>query len=131
MKSRQNAFTLMEIMVVILIVAVLAGAAVPLMNGKINKSKWAEANNTAGMIRNAATAYYAETGVKLSGTMDDSDNMNAIGVHSGDLDGTYFQASDYNIDSVNDSGIPTITVTASKTNGPTGSKTLYPDGRFE
>ena len=127
MKSRKSAFTLMEIMVIVLIVSVLAAAMIPMMQGKIDKSKWSEANAAAGMIRNAATAYYVESGEKLSGAMDDEETQDALG----DLEGTYFQASDYNIDNVNDNGVATVTVTASKDNGPTGSKTLYPDGRFE
>ena len=113
------------------IVSVLAAAMIPMMQGKIDKSKWSEANAAAGMIRNAATAYYVESGEKLSGAMDDEETQDALGIEAGDLEGTYFQASDYNIDNVNDNGVATVTVTASKDNGPTGSKTLYPDGRFE
>ena len=50
-------------MVVILIVGILAAVAIPLMQGRIDKAKWSEANATAGTIRTAVRAYAAETSV--------------------------------------------------------------------
>lgn len=43
-----KAFTLIELMVVVLIVGILAAASVPLMRGRIDSAKWSEANATAG-----------------------------------------------------------------------------------
>ena len=59
MESRKG-FTLVELMVVILIVSILAGVAIPLMQGRINSAKWSEANAAAGTIRTAIRAYFAE-----------------------------------------------------------------------
>jgi prepilin-type N-terminal cleavage/methylation domain-containing protein len=132
MESRKG-FTLVELMVVILIVGILAAVAIPLMQGRIDKAKWSEANATAGTVRTAVRAYAAETSLVtaqgLAGnTMDDEDTQAALGFAATDLEGTYFTASDYEITSVNASGVAVITVTASKADAPTGSYQLEADG---
>ena len=58
MKSMFKGFTLIELMVVILIVGVLAAASVPLMRGRIDRSKWTEANATAGTIRTLVKIWF-------------------------------------------------------------------------
>ena len=131
MKSKSTGFTLIELMVVILIVAVLAAAAIPLMRGRIDQSKWSEANASAGAIRNAVKTYFMDTGNIITGDLDDTAVQQALGMQSGDLTGSYFTASDYTIDSVNSDGVAVITVTGSQTNAPSGSKTLALDGTFE
>ena len=130
-KDRRAALTLMELMVVILIVGILAAAAIPIMRGKIDNAKWAEANSAAGMIRSAVKVYFAEHGTGVTGSLSDVSVLNALAIGAGDLTGTYFVASDYNIDSVNSSGIATVTVKGSLPKAPTGSKTLYPNGDWE
>lgn len=124
-------FTLMELMVTILIIAVLAAAAIPLMQGKIDRSKWSEANSAAGMIRSAVKVYFMETGDTVTGTLDDSTIQSALGIQSSDLAGTYFTAGDYEIDSVNSDGIATVTATGSQTNAPSGSMTLSDTGSWQ
>jgi general secretion pathway protein G len=131
MKSKTHGFTLLELMVVILIVAVLAAAAVPLMRGKIDRSKWTEANSSAGAIRNAVKTYFMETGNPITGSLGDASVQQALGIPSGDLAGTYFTAADYQIDSVSVDGIAVITATGSQTNAPSGSKTFNLSGSFE
>jgi prepilin-type N-terminal cleavage/methylation domain-containing protein len=117
MKSKSTGFTLIELMVVILIVAVLAAAAIPLMRGRIDQSKWSEANASAGAIRNAVKTYFMDSGNIITGDLDDTAVQQALGMQSGDLTGSYFTASDYTIDSVN--------------SDPSGSKTLALDGTFD
>ncbi|MHC5138579.1 MAG: prepilin-type N-terminal cleavage/methylation domain-containing protein [Planctomycetota bacterium] len=131
MKSKSTGFTLIELMVVILIVAVLAAAAIPLMRGRIDQSKWSEANASAGAIRNAVKTYFMDSGNIITGDLDDTAVQQALGMQSGDLTGSYFTASDYTIDSVNSDGVAVITVTGSQTNAPSGSKTLALDGTFD
>jgi len=131
MKLKPNGFTLIELMVVILIVGVLAAAAVPLMRGRIDRSKWTEANATAGAIRNAVKVYFIETGNTVTGSLDNTSVQQALGIQSGDLTGSYFTASDYVIDSVSVDGIAVITVTGSQSNAPSGSKTLTLSGTWQ
>lgn len=128
MKLRKNAFTLMELMVVILIVGVLAAAIVPIMKGKIDRSKWAEANATAGMIRGTVKVYFVETEKGITGQLNDSEKLTALGIKEGDLAGAYFTAKDYNITAVNSSGIATVQATGSQTNAPKGTKIFMVNG---
>lgn len=131
--NNRKGFTLVELMVVILIVGILAAVAIPLMQGRIDKAKWSEANATAGTIRTAVRAYSAETSITtaqgLKGkTMDDSTTQAALGFNSTDLEGVYFTAKDYALTDINSSGIAVITVTPSKTNAPSGKYQLEADG---
>jgi len=134
MKNRKG-FTLVELMVVILIVGILAAVAIPLMQGRIDKAKWSEANATAGTIRTAVRAYAAETSVAtaatLSGLLSVVGTQTKLGFVASDLEGTYFTAGDYDITSVDGNGIAVITVTASKTDAPGGGPyVLRADGSW-
>jgi prepilin-type N-terminal cleavage/methylation domain-containing protein len=137
MKSRKG-FTLVELMVVILIVGILAAVAIPLMQGRIDKAKWSEANATAGTIRTAVRAYAAETNVATASglvgkALSDAATQALLGFSSTDLDGTYFEPGCYTISGINGSGIAEITVAAAsstKTGAPTGTYKLNYDGSW-
>jgi prepilin-type N-terminal cleavage/methylation domain-containing protein len=133
--ERKKGFTLIELMVVILIVSILAGVAIPLMQGRIDSAKWSEANATAGTIRTAVRAYFAEDPTAcaaLAGnTLDDTATQNALGFNTEDLTGTYFAPGDYEITSIDStSGLASITVTAGASSGLTGSYLLGTDGSW-
>ena len=129
--TKRAGFTLIELMVVILIVAVLAAAAVPLMQGKVDRSKWTEANAAAGAIRSAVKLYFVETGNIVTGNLTDASVQASLKMRDADLTGAYFVPSDYEIDSVSTEGVAVVTVTGSQTNAPAGSKTLKLNGNFE
>ncbi len=134
MKNRKG-FTLVELMVVILIVGILAAVAIPLMQGRINKAKWSEANATAGTIRTAVRAYAAETSVATAGTLSGLLSVVAtqtkLGFVASDLEGTYFTAANYDITAVNGTGIATVQVSATKADAPTGGPyTMAVDGTW-
>jgi type IV pilus assembly protein PilA len=60
--KKRNGFTLIELMVVVLVVAILAAVAIPIMRGNIDKAKWAEGIAGADTIRTSIRAYIAEHG---------------------------------------------------------------------
>jgi prepilin-type N-terminal cleavage/methylation domain-containing protein len=133
MESRKG-FTLVELMVVILIVGILAAVAIPLMQGRIDKAKWSEANATAGTIRTAIRAYAAETSVTTAQGLETSNlgvaaTQSALGFSATDCEGTYFESDDYVITAVSGTGIATITVSGgSKADSPAGSYQLTAAG---
>ena len=120
----RSGFTLVELMAVIMIVAILAAVAVPLMRGRIDAAKWSEAAATAGTIRSVVSAAFAEdpatvgawNGQAVTGV------MSQLGFKAGDLTGRYFDDSHFTIASVDANGNATITVTAPA--GLTGSGQL-------
>lgn len=131
MNRGTGAFTLIELMVVILIISIMAAIAVPLMQVRLESSKWTEANAAAGMIRSAVKTNFFQSGTAVTGNMGDPDNQSALGIQPSDLVGTYFVPSDYEIVTVDADGVATITVTGSLPSAPSGSKTLTADGDWE
>jgi len=131
---KRKGFTLVELMVVVLIVGILASVAIPLLSGRIDSSKWSEANAGAGTIRTAVRAYFAEkpaAAQALAGTMDTAALQAALGFSATDLTGTYFVPADYTIDSVDANGIAVVTVTGgSLPDSPAGSYTLAATGSW-
>ena len=99
MFSRKG-FTLIELMVVILIVAILAAVAIPIMRGRIDAAKWSEGKAMLGTIATAIRAYVAERNeaiVDMSAVV--LDGPAGLGFAPGDLDGTYFKKADFTIES--------------------------------
>ena len=115
-------FTLIELMVVILIVAILAAVAIPIMRGRIDAAKWSEGKAMAGTLATAIRAYSAEKGDDGSyGT--DTPTLTALGFSSSDLTGTYFAFSDYSwTTSYDATGDPALTFTIT-VSAPTGIST--------
>ena len=137
MPKTKGGFTLTELMVVILIVAILAAVVVPFMQGRTDEAKWSEACTAAGTIRVAVRAYAAGSGITaaqalVGENLGDENTRALLGFHAQDCEGTYFESEDYTITSIEDNGIAVITVTGgSKADSPTGSFVLRADGTWE
>ncbi len=104
MRRRKNksGFTLVELMVVAIIVAILAAVAIPLMSANKKRAMVTEAEAGLGTIRTVLRAMYAQSGaynVDLSGTTlvagSGLSPTNLPGISPGDLDGKYFVDGDY------------------------------------
>jgi prepilin-type N-terminal cleavage/methylation domain-containing protein len=104
MTSRKG-FTLIELMVVIFIVGILAAVAIPIMRGRIDAAKWSEGKASAGSVRTALRAYFAEKGEDYTGYAADigagiATFGPALGFAATDLDGKYFKGVDYHMSNV-------------------------------
>lgn len=113
-KTQRKGFTLIELMVVILIVGILAAVAVPILRGRIDQAKWSEAAATAGAIRTAMRAYYAEDATLADGLIGSQADavQTTLGFTAGDLSGRYFSATNFTIGANDGNGNYTISVTA-------------------
>ena len=82
----RKAFTLVELVIVIIIVGILSLVAVPIYRKYVLNAKITEAKATANAIRTAFMLYYLETGdISFSTTDDDSiltdlDNIPELGI---------------------------------------------------
>ncbi len=130
MKRNRDGFTLVELMVVAVIVAILAAVAIPLMSANKTRAMATEAEAALGTIRTVLRGMYAETGaynVDLDGaTITSTDPIDLPGLSAGDLDGKYFSDSDYTMSL----GATTYTLTATGSGADVGSVqiTLNQDG---
>jgi prepilin-type N-terminal cleavage/methylation domain-containing protein len=129
--TAKKAFSLVELIFVIAIVSILAAVLIPIIMGKIDSAKWAEANTVAGAVKTAVLVHFADTKERITGPLDDEDTQKKLGLTEADLTTTYFVPQDYNIDSVDDDGSVQVTVTGSQPNAPKGSKTLKSDGTWQ
>ena len=109
MKRRQNksGFTLVELMVVAIIVAVLAAVAIPLMSANKKRAMATEAQAGLGTMRSQIRAMYAETDrydVDINGdTINNGAAATDIpGILADDLDGRFFSEQCYSIRTVGD-----------------------------
>jgi len=115
-------FTLIELMIVVLIVAVLAAVAVPIYRGRIDTAKWSEGKAMAGTIASAIRAYAAEKGTAVSATPSLTTDL---GFGANDLDGTYFLQACYAVTNVSctAAGQAAFTITVTAANGRAGYPT--------
>jgi prepilin-type N-terminal cleavage/methylation domain-containing protein len=121
MKGKKG-FTLIELMVVVLIVAILAAVAIPILRGRIDAAKWSEGKAMMGTIATAIRAYAAENGTTATNpVLDFAQGTTSLGFASGDLTGTYFADADFSISGINLTTAPiqyTITCGTSVTGAP-------------
>ena len=94
---RTGAFTLVELMIVVTIVAILALIAIPLYSANTTSSIMAEGIAGAGTIRTALRVYYSQNGTYTGAT------MNNLEIGSTDLQGKYFAQTDYTLPTVTSS----------------------------
>jgi len=104
---REGAFTLIELMIVVTIVAILALIAIPLYSANSVAAIMTEGVAGTSMVRDQMRVYLSQMG-SYSGA-NYSASSNNIGIQSEDLNGKYFAQGDYTLTGVSSSTY-TITV---------------------
>jgi prepilin-type N-terminal cleavage/methylation domain-containing protein len=103
-RPREQGFTLVELMVVAIIVAILAAVAVPLMSGNKKRAMGTEAETALGTVRTALRLLHVETGAydrKPDGaTLGIGSVTNIPSVIGSDLQGRYWNSDCYTIDTI-------------------------------
>jgi prepilin-type N-terminal cleavage/methylation domain-containing protein len=94
-KKSIRAFTLVEVIVVIFIVAILAAIAIPIYRAKVDKAKWSEGKAFIGSIATAIRTWCAEKGVDYPGPFPST--LEELGFSPGDCTGTYFAGEDFSV----------------------------------
>ncbi|MCX7819320.1 MAG: type II secretion system GspH family protein [Kiritimatiellae bacterium] len=122
----KSGFTLVELMVVAVIVAILAAVAIPLMSGNKKRAMATEAEAALGSVRTALRAMYAETKAynkdPNGNTISQNDPVTKIpGVTAEDLEGKYFKSTDYTIAAI---GVDTYTIQAKGSTGEVAGVTI-------
>ena len=88
---RKDAFTLVELMIVVTIVAILALIAIPLYSANTTAAIMSEGVAGAGTIRTAVRTYYSQNGSYAGATMSN------LVLGASDLAGKYFAQTDYSL----------------------------------
>lgn len=103
--SSKAGFTLVELMVVAIIVALLAAVAIPLMSANKKRAAATEGEAGLGTIRSALRAVYAEKGKYNENLNGGGINVSTVagnvpGISVGDLNGKYFVDDNYTVVSI-------------------------------
>lgn len=112
-RNKKSGFTLVELMVVAVIVAILAAVAIPLMTGNKERAAATEGQAGCSTIQTAQRVYRAEHGSYYTATTDPTD---LPGINTGDLEGEYFDDGNYVMSGQSANGF-TITATSNGENG--------------
>lgn len=129
-KKNKAGFTLVELMVVAIIVAILAAVAIPLMSGNRRRAAATEADAALGTARSAMRAVLAEHGAYNIGVSNGTIAGSVPGISAGDFNGTYWKDANYTIGSLTASGY-VLTASGSTNKNVTGvTITLNQDGEF-
>lgn len=93
---KARGYSLAELLTVIIIVAMLAAVAIPLMRGRVDSAKWSEGKASAGTIATAIRAWIA--GYNMAGSWTNAPgslDARELGFMEEDLEGTYFSESNF------------------------------------
>ena len=97
---RAGAFTLVELMIVVTIVAILALIAIPLYSANTTSAIMSEGIAGCGSIRVALATYYAVNRSYAGATLPTSSGSGTLQLVWNDLQGKYFAPGDYSLVSV-------------------------------
>ena len=93
--SSRSGFSLVELMIVIVIIGILAGVAVPIYRNVIQKAVRAEGEAALGSIRNEIRAYYGEYGEYPNEALSQIMTQDWHDIKTGELNGKNFTEMSY------------------------------------
>ncbi len=121
-KNKKSGFTLVELMIVAVIVAIMAAVAIPLMASNTDSAIFSEAKNTLGFISRQLSA--VQTSPEYVGIVagSASESFTEIGgsmviIEDSDLDGKYFDGAAYMISGVTATAPNSYIITATVKSG--------------
>lgn len=101
---RRDGFTIVEVMLVVIIVAILSLVAMPMYSGHLKSSKMSEGITAVGMIRTALRTYSAGNSGRYPALSDaDGTQLKLLNVTAADLAGKYFRPANYLVNSTAES----------------------------
>ena len=118
-KQKKCGFTLVELMVVAIIVAILAAVAIPLMGGNKYRAMATEAQAGLGSLATATKVYYVEKSAWPTAIGD----LTTLSVS--DLNGKYFDGSGYSYTTTGTNWV--LQATANATAGDASGDTISLD----
>jgi type IV pilus assembly protein PilA len=106
-KNRKGGFTLVELMVVAIIVAILAAVAIPLMSGNKKRAMATEAQSALGTVRTQMRLMYAATSNYATNSNGQAvlGIANIDGVNMADLVGKYWSTNAYSFNTLPDGAL--------------------------
>jgi len=119
------AFTLVELMIVVVIVAILATVSVPIYKASIKDAQMSEGIAGCGTIRMAAKMQIAKTGSIADATLE---TLGFDTSENGDLDGKYFKASNDDYTFTPNANGTSFTVSVTHPNDEDMTYTIDQDG---
>lgn len=91
-RRRDTGFTLVELMIVVVILAILSLVGIPLYSSNVTAARMSEAVAGAGTIRNAARVWLGTHGGSFGAS---GPTLTQLGFSAGDLSGKYVTQSNY------------------------------------